>query len=99
MRATAALTWRTALRRPVMRRAAVMSGLVGTVLAGINHGDAILAGPLGQADALGAGVTYLIPYTVSTVSSLFAIRDMALQAQHRSGYLSDRLVKILERIY
>ena len=63
-----------ALTRGVVVRALKLAVVVGTVLAAINHGDKILALALNAGDAVKIGVTYFVPYCVSTISSVGAIR-------------------------
>ena len=48
----------------------MMSLIVGTILVAINHGPAILAGELTRERVFQILLTYLVPYTVSTVSSV-----------------------------
>jgi hypothetical protein len=64
-----------AMSRPVMRRALGYAVVVGAVLISINHGDAILAGDVGGTRYLKMGLTLLVPYTVSTLSSVQALRS------------------------
>ncbi len=65
-----------ALRGPVVRRALGFALVVGAVLVGINYGDALLGGrALGASDWLKMGLTVCVPYVVSTLSSVAAIRD------------------------
>jgi len=59
---------------PVARRAAAYAVVVGAILAAINHGPAFLNGEFDRFRALQAGLTVLVPYTVSTLSSVQAIR-------------------------
>ncbi len=66
--------WDVALRRDVVRRALTMSAVVGTLLMLINHGDALWRGEVGGWRLLRIGLTYLVPFTVSTLSSTAAIR-------------------------
>jgi hypothetical protein len=63
-----------ATRRTVVRRAVVIALFVGTVLALINHGDSMLAGAMSGLNWGQVLVTYLVPYMVSTYSSVGAIR-------------------------
>jgi hypothetical protein len=56
----------------VVRRAATFAVVVGAVLIAINHGDAILAGDVDTRRLLKMGLTMLVPYTVSTLSSVGA---------------------------
>ena len=65
-----------ALRGPVVRRALGFALVVGAVLVGINYGDALLGRrALGASDWLQMGLTVCVPYVVSTLSSVAAIRD------------------------
>ena len=64
--------WRIATSHSVRRRAALMSIIVGTVLGLINHGDAIFQGTISPPDTVHVIVTYIVPYCVSTVSSVLA---------------------------
>lgn len=64
-----------AFRGDVVRRALKMSVIVGTLLMLINHGDAIWRRDVGGWRALRIVLTYLVPYTVSTLSSTAAIRS------------------------
>jgi hypothetical protein len=67
---------RLACEPPVVRRALLFAVVVGSVLIGINHGDALLAGDLGPVRLLKMGLTVLVPYAVSTLSSVAAIREL-----------------------
>lgn len=68
-------TWFSiALRRSVIRRGVAYAVVVGAVLITINHGDAILRGDVPLARLLKMGLTVLVPYAVSTLSSVGAIR-------------------------
>ena len=65
-----------ALRGPVVRRALGFALVVGAVLVGINYGDALLGQrALSASDWLKMGLTVCVPYVVSTLSSVAAIRD------------------------
>ena len=59
---------------PVIRRALKYAVVVGAVLVGINHGDALLHGGLGTGRLFRMGLTVLVPYVVSTLSSVEAMR-------------------------
>ena len=50
--------------------------VVGAVLILINHGDALAAGQVGPVRWLKMGLTLLVPYVVSTVSSVMALRGL-----------------------
>jgi len=65
-----------ALRGPVVRRALGFALVVGALLVAINYGDALLGQrALGALDWLKMGLTVCVPYVVSTLSSVAAIRD------------------------
>jgi len=61
-----------ATSRGVVRRAVGYALGVGALLIAINHGDAILAGRLDGARVLKMALTMLVPYCVSTASSVGA---------------------------
>ena len=61
-----------ARERPIVLRACKFAVAVGAVLIGINHGDAILRGDVDARRLLKMGLTVLVPYTVSTLSSVGA---------------------------
>jgi hypothetical protein len=70
--------------RSVVMRALKVAIVVGTILAAINHGDkflVMLLDPMSMAltatDLLKIVVTYIVPYSVSTYSSVQAIRNLA----------------------
>jgi hypothetical protein len=63
-----------AFDRTVVRRALWCMLIVGAVLITINHGDALLAGELNGKRLIQIGLTLLVPYCVSTVSSVGAMR-------------------------
>jgi len=60
----------------VVRRALVMAAVVGALLVTINHGDALLRGELDATRVLKMGLTLLVPYCVSTYSSVGATRAL-----------------------
>jgi hypothetical protein len=68
--------WRTwlaiAFEGSVVRRALKFSLVVGSILGAINHGDEIVAGAIDGRRLAKLVVTYLVPYTVSTLSSVGA---------------------------
>ena len=69
---------RLAASRSVVQRAFTVASVVGTVLVTINHGDALLQGDLSLGRALRIVLTVLVPYCVSTYSSVSVMRE-----QHR----------------
>jgi len=69
-------TWlKTALRADVRNRAIMVCLLVGTILVAINQGSALLAGQFSAGLWIKIGLTYLVPYGVSTFAAVQAIRD------------------------
>ena len=69
-----------ARERAVVLRACKFALVVGTVLIAINHGDALLHGELDTRRLLKMGLTVLVPYVVSTLSSVgatLALREHA----------------------
>ena len=64
--------------RSVVRRAFRIALIVGTVLALINHGDKILGFNLTAVDLAKIALTFLVPYCVSTISSVQAMRQSAI---------------------
>jgi hypothetical protein len=67
---------RIALQASVVRRAIAFAVIVGAVLIAINHGDALLAGDVSPVRWLKMGLTVIVPYLVSTVSSVLAVRSL-----------------------
>jgi hypothetical protein len=72
-----------ALSSRVVRRALLYAVVVGTVLIAINHGDALLAGDVSAGRWWKMGLTVLVPYTVSTLSSVGALRSVAAEPAAR----------------
>jgi hypothetical protein len=56
--------------QPMVRRALRVALVVGTLLFAINQADIVLHGDLTLAVACKIGLTYLVPYSVSTYSAL-----------------------------
>ncbi len=70
------LAWLKLAAEPtVARRAALYAVVVGTVLIAINHGDALLRRDVSTGRLLRMALTVLVPYVVSTASSVGAIRE------------------------
>ena len=67
--------WDIATERSVAARAARIALLVGIVLAAINHGHRLISGEIDGATLARIGLTFLVPYCVSTYSSVLAVRD------------------------
>ena len=68
---------RLACECSVVRRAALYALVVGSILAAINYGDAMLSRALTTTAMWKIGLTYLVPYVVSTLSSVGAIRRVS----------------------
>ena len=64
---------RIAMRRDVVARSFKVGLIVGTILAAINQGDAILTGHFAAAAAWQIPLTYFVPYCVSTYACVEAI--------------------------
>jgi hypothetical protein len=65
---------RLASSASVVRRGLAYAVVVGAILIGINHGDALVRGELDASRAARMALTTLVPYLVSTFSSVGAIR-------------------------
>jgi hypothetical protein len=68
-------TIRLALRPSTIKRAFKYAVVVGSVLIVINHGDALVAGEISAARVARMGLTVIVPYVVSTLSSVGALRE------------------------
>jgi hypothetical protein len=66
----------------VVRRALAYAAVVGAILIAINHGDVLLRGELEPGRLLKMGLTVLVPYTVSTLSSVQAL--LGFERQRRA---------------
>ena len=66
---------RVATSRQVVRPALGYAVVVGAVLIAINHGGAILQRDISLARLLKMGLTVAVPYVVSTLSKVGAIRQ------------------------
>lgn len=69
----------------VVRRALGYAVVVGAILIMINHGDALIRGDIDTVRLLKMGFTVLVPYTVSTLSSVQAMRQYGRSSDKRSG--------------
>jgi hypothetical protein len=58
----------------VIKCATKFALIVGPILVFINHGDAIMAGTMDTIAWLKSGLTMIVPYAVSTLSSISAYR-------------------------
>lgn len=65
--------------RPVVLTAIKVALVVGTVLALINHGPALLALELSRQQILQIALTYLVPYGVSTYSSVKMLQNQPIR--------------------
>jgi len=70
-----------ATSRSVVQRAAGVALIVGSILVIINHGDAIVRGDVSAGRLLRIVLTVVVPYCVSTYSSVSALRGSARQQQ------------------
>jgi hypothetical protein len=62
---------------PVVRRAFTYGVVVGAILIAINHADAILQGSVTPVRIGKMVLTVMVPYCVSTLSSVGAMRQIA----------------------
>ena len=67
----------TALQPKIYRRSLKVALIVGTILVLINHLDKILGGALTSTDFLKMGLTYIVPFCVSTYAAVSATRENA----------------------
>ena len=70
---------RLCFEKKVMLRALKYAIIVGLILVTINHGDAVIRGEVGRQQVVQMMLTFLVPYTVSTLSSVGAIREMGAE--------------------
>lgn len=68
-------TLQLATSRKVVRRASRIALIVGVILALINHGDRLINADLGLETLAKILLTFCVPYSVSTYSSIMAIRE------------------------
>jgi len=74
---------RLALQSSVVKRASKYAVVVGLILIAINHGEAILRGDLTRARLFQMALTVVVPYVVSTLSSVGALREKSKAASAR----------------
>jgi hypothetical protein len=67
---------REATAPAVVKRALTYAVVVGAILISINHGDAIVRGNVDATRLFKMGLTVMVPYLVSTFSSVGAIRNL-----------------------
>ena len=65
---------RIAFRESVIKRAIKIALIVGCILALINHGDRIIFQDMQSVDWFKILLTFCVPYCVSTISSVLAIK-------------------------
>jgi hypothetical protein len=70
-----------ARERNVVRRALTYALVVGAVLIAINHGDALLRGDIDAMRLFRMGLTVVVPYCVSTASSVEILRGLQRDKQ------------------
>ena len=64
-----------AMTKQVALTALKITIIVGTLLAIINYGDKIISSSMLSADWIKLGLSYFVPYSVSTFSAVKAIQD------------------------
>ena len=64
-----------ALMPAVIRRAAKIAFVVGIILMFINHGDKIVMGHMTTLAWMKSALTFLVPYSVSTVTAILTARE------------------------
>jgi hypothetical protein len=65
----------------VVRRAFKVALIVGTLLALINHIDAVIAGSFASKNFIQVVLSYLVPYLVSTYSAVHALQENLKKSQ------------------
>jgi hypothetical protein len=68
--------WQIAFSKAVVFRALRVAIVVGIVLAAINHGDRVLSGQVDLETLAKILLTFCVPYSVSTYSSVRAVQDL-----------------------
>jgi hypothetical protein len=76
---------RLALSGSVVWRALKYAIVVGAILIGINHWDALLAGDVSGGRLAKMALTVCVPYVVSTLSSVGALRVVEARGGERGG--------------
>ena len=74
---------RMAMEPDVVKRGLKFAIVVGAILIAINHGGAILAGEIDSARILSMALTVFVPYAVSTLSSVAAMRHARSEREER----------------
>lgn len=75
MKPTILETIGNAFQWSVVKRALIMAAVVGTILVGINHGMCFYSGKFGLTCMWQSALTFVVPYVVSTVSSVLAMSE------------------------
>ena len=65
-----------AFSKNVLRRALLTAVVVGAILIAINYGSVILHGQVSSSQLIRMGLTVLVPYCVSTYSSVSTLRSI-----------------------
>jgi hypothetical protein len=68
--------------KALVRRALYSALIVGSILIAINHGDALIRGEIDSTRVFKIALTILVPYLVSTVSSVLTIIDSQKDPPH-----------------
>ena len=76
---------RLALKSSVVKRALKYAVVVGLILITINYGDVILRGEISTGPLFKMALTVVVPYVVSTLSSVGALRDQAKTGSAKAG--------------
>jgi len=76
---------RLALSGPVVRRALKYAVVVGAILIAINHWEALLTGDVSGGRLAQMALTVCVPYLVSTLSSVGAMREAESRGKLRGG--------------
>jgi hypothetical protein len=82
----------------VRRRALGVAAVVGSILLAINHGDAILRGNFSPDRLVRMALTLIVPYLVSTFSSVGAILELQRTGQEASATRPDPDPEALDRL-
>ena len=69
---------------PIVRRAILMAIVVGFVLVSINHGMCVYKGMFSLTCFWQCALTFLVPYSVSTISSVLAVKSSRAAAAGRN---------------
>lgn len=72
--------FRIARRRPIVMRGLKYGIVVGSILIVINHGNALVEGTVDTARLIQMILTMLVPYCVSTASSVGVVLDQRTEA-------------------